>query len=1151
MKGSAHSYTTVRLFYYFVEESGIMNCSSRAFRALMATVFLSVFADNVFRISVCLLSIGTTQTRLCAIQSPLIVISLCILPFLLFSPFAGRLADRFPSARLIQISRLVDLLLVGPAAWFFMNDNANGLLGVFFLWSSMSALFGPAKYKLLVDILDNRSLSKGNGYTEFFTVLGIFVATVACIILAKLPDDQFVPSLLLMTAASTGSFMLSFLISSEGATSKGPLFISNPLKHLRSTLLDIHANQKLFLTLVASIFFWALAGFIQMNLLGFANISASLSDLKTLVLIGSLALGAACGCLIAGSFSQEKVEIGLVPIGALGMAIFCGLLSIASSHYWLMLPSSFLVGISGGIFIIPLNANFQKKCPADQKGRFLGTQNMLAWLAVAISAFVMVFLKDILGQRPALFFLLASLTTLLVAAIILREIPYALIRCAVWAFTHLFYRLKINGLENIPNEGGALLVCNHVSYADPFLIQASVDRPVRFLIYRPIYEYKYAKPIMKVLEAIPVAPEDGPKAILRSLQEARQAIMNGDIVCVFGEGTPTRIGQMLPFKAGFEQIMKGLNAPIIPTYIDNVWGSIFNIENGRYAWNRPKEIPYPATVMFGKHRPPDMKVFAVRQVIQEMGTEAFALRKQQYQLLHAGFIHVAKRNPFSPCMSDASGKKLKYIQVLIASFVLAKKLQKLLKAAEDNVGVLLPTSIAGAITNLALMIAGKVTVNLNFTSGPEAQESCLQQAQIKHIVTSRAFIGKLGVPAASNHIYVEDLFKPPSKAAKIALLLVFLLTPSRLLQRLACPKKISRDSLATIIFSSGTTGIPKGVMLTHGNISSNVQSIYDLLGLRRDDHIVGILPFFHSFGFTAALWLPLLSGLPVAFHYSPLEAETIGKLVQDSKATLILATPTFLLSYTRKCPKEQFQTLRWVVAGGEKMRERISSAFTEKFGITPLEGYGCTELSPVALVNVPDYYEKSIKQKGSRPGAAGHPIPGVAVKIVDPDTLQPLPAGTQGLLIVKGPNVMSGYLNCPEKTAEVIKDGWYLTGDLATLSEDGFVTIVDRISRFSKIGGEMIPHIGIEEAIHKFLNESDQICAVTAIGDDKRGERLIVLTTKDFDKKSVIKGLADAGLPNLWIPRDDSFFFIEQLPVLGSGKLDLMGLKKLAEKLAA
>jgi acyl-[acyl-carrier-protein]-phospholipid O-acyltransferase/long-chain-fatty-acid--[acyl-carrier-protein] ligase len=315
------------------------------------------------------------------------------------------------------------------------------------------------------------------------------------------------------------------------------------------------------------------------------------------------------------------------------------------------------------------------------------------------------------------------------------------------------------------------------------------------------------------------------------------------------------------------------------------------------------------------------------------------------------------------------------------------------------------------------------------------------------------------------------------------------------------------------------------------------------------DRVLGILPFFHSFGFTGTLCMPVALGLGVVFHSSPLEARAIGALVGRYAVTFLLATPTFLQAYIRRCTAEDFGSLKYVMTGAEKLPERIAVAFEDHFGIRPLEGYGCTECSPVVAVNTRDFRAAQFRQVGGKRGSIGHPLPGITVRIVDPETGVQLPLGQAGLLLVRGPNVMQGYLNRPEKTAEVLREGWYNTGDIAEEDEDGFIRITDRLSRFSKIGGEMVPHIKVEDLLHELAGMAEQVFAVTAVPDEKKGEKLIVLHTLPAEKlQECVNGLGQSNLPALWRPRADQFLHVESLPYLGTGKLDLRRLREIALK---
>jgi acyl-[acyl-carrier-protein]-phospholipid O-acyltransferase/long-chain-fatty-acid--[acyl-carrier-protein] ligase len=402
-------------------------------------------------------------------------------------------------------------------------------------------------------------------------------------------------------------------------------------------------------------------------------------------------------------------------------------------------------------------------------------------------------------------------------------------------------------------------------------------------------------------------------------------------------------------------------------------------------------------------------------------------------------------------------------------------------------------------------------------------------------------------------ILLEDVAKEPKLSERLGAALAAILLPSGALMRFAGAQHVpSLDDLATIIFSSGSTGEPKGVMLTHYNVASNVEQLEQVFFLQPEDRIMGILPFFHSFGFTATLCLPVAVGTGVVFHPNPLDARVIGALINKYSVTMLLATPTFLNTYLRRCTPEEFGSLRFVMAGAEKLPERVAVAFEDHFGIRPLEGYGCTECSPVVTVNTIDFRAASFRQVGAKRGSIGHPLPGITVKILDPDTRQPVGIDQPGLLFVRGPNVMHGYLNRPEKTAEVLRDGWYNTGDIASIDEDGFLRVTDRLSRFSKIGGEMVPHIKVEEKLQELAGASEQMFVVTAVPDEKKGERLIVLHTLSEEQlEECFSGLAKSDLPALWRPRRDQFVRVETLPYLGTGKLDLRKARELALETSA
>jgi acyl-[acyl-carrier-protein]-phospholipid O-acyltransferase/long-chain-fatty-acid--[acyl-carrier-protein] ligase len=553
--------------------------------------------------------------------------------------------------------------------------------------------------------------------------------------------------------------------------------------------------------------------------------------------------------------------------------------------------------------------------------------------------------------------------------------------------------------------------------------------------------------------------------------------------------------------------------------------------------------------------PPTSTAIAVRRAVQELQAEAFQQRKGRMKTLDRAFVHTARRFPFRFMMADGKTPRVTFGSALTKTIYMARRLRPLV-GERRMIGLLLPPSVGGALTNYALMMLGRIAVNLNYTASSEVIASCASQCDIDVVITSKAFVERfprLEIPGRT--LLLEDVLRAPRLTEKLVSIVLAWFTPQWLLYKATGAERIASktaiDDLATVIFSSGSTGDPKGVMLTHFNISSNIQQVSQVFMLGGRDKILGILPFFHSFGFMAGLWMPAVNGVGVVYHPNPLDAKVIGELVASYRVTFLIATPTFLQAYMKRCSPESFGSLQYVLVGAEKLPERVALAFEDIFGIRPLEGYGCTECSPVVTVNGRDFRAPGFRQVGARRGKIGHPLPGVSVKVVDIDSGEPVAPGTPGMLLVKGPNVMKGYLGKPEKTAEVLHDGWYTTGDVALMEEDGFLTITDRLSRFSKIGGEMVPHIKIEDKLHELAGVTEQVFAVTALPDEKKGERLLVVYTLPEQKLApVLEKFAQCDLPALWKPRPNQFFHVDALPLLGTGKIDLRGVRALAAALA-
>jgi len=750
-------------------------------------------------------------------------------------------------------------------------------------------------------------------------------------------------------------------------------------------------------------------------------------------------------------------------------------------------------------------------------------------------------------MSPSTVFVITAAATLAGTIYLLWFWPAALLRLVLWLLTRTVYRVRVLGRENIPEKGGALFVCNHVSFVDALLLIASTDRRVRFMMFTGIYELPYVKPFARLLGVIPISAEYRPREMLKSLQAASDAIRAGDVVCIFAEGQITRIGQLLPFRRELEQIMEDVEAPIVPVALDGVWGSIFSFEKRRFVWKWPRRIPYPITVSFGPAMPPRAAASDVRQALQELLAFAWVYRRRHMQTLHRALVRSARHHPFRFAMADSQSPRASFGAALMKTIFLARRFKQAW-AGQRMVGLLLPPSLSGALVNFAAMLMGKVPVNLNYTVSEQTLASCIQQCEIKTVVTSKAFLDKVKLKVPCELVLIEERAANPGLGEKLAAFCMAWMLPVGGLERaLGCAKKVELDDLATVIFSSGSTGEPKGVMLSHYNIGSNIEQMGQVFSLDGRDCFLGALPFFHSFGFTGTLCMPAVLGVGAVYHANPLDAKTIGSLVCEHRVTFVLATPTFLQLYVRGCTPEQFGSVRVVAVAAEKLPERLATAFEEQFGIRPFEAYGCTECAPAVSVNTHDFRSAGFRQVGVKRGKIGHPLPGICVRIVDPETQQPVALGQPGLLLVRGPNVMQGYLGRPDKTAEVLRDGWYVTGDMAALDEDGFLQITDRLSRFSKIGGEMVPHIGVEERLHELAGATERTFVVTGIPDEKKGERLVVLhKLAEVKWTEFATKLVQLDLPNLWKPRAEQFYHVDALPLLGTGKLDLRKVRELA-----
>jgi acyl-[acyl-carrier-protein]-phospholipid O-acyltransferase/long-chain-fatty-acid--[acyl-carrier-protein] ligase len=713
----------------------------------------------------------------------------------------------------------------------------------------------------------------------------------------------------------------------------------------------------------------------------------------------------------------------------------------------------------------------------------------------------------------------------------------------------LLFRLRVEGLELVPRTGGVLLVPNHADFVDLLLMAAALKRPLRVVAPLEAVEDARIGPLLRFLGVVPVDERAPLKAQLRGLRRARTLLEHGEVVCVLAGGELGRKGLLLPFQRGTEGIARGTRAAIVPVWCARVWSGGFSGTRPGGWWKTPEGLRQDARLRFGRPLPASASLHEARRAVADLGEESWRAGEGERRPLHHGFVASMRRRPFARAASDPQRGRARRWELLVGAIALARALRSRWRDGEP-LCVLLPPSIAGVVVQAAAALAGRVVVNLNYTAGPAGMASAARQANLTKVLASRAFLAKarLEAPPGVELVWAEDLAKGIGPRQRLFALAAALLLPTRALER-ACgaPREARLDDVCTIIFSSGSTGEPKGVPLTHRNLDANLAGVAQVVHLETDDRLLLILPLFHSFGYFAT-WFALVHGVGLDCHANPLDAETVGRIVEDERTTILIATPTFLSLYTKKVEPRRFRSLRIALAGAERLTESVADAFEDRFGLPPIEGYGATECAPVVAVSVPSARDTSPAARHWRRGSVGHPLPGVAVRVVDPDSGAPLSAGQAGMLLVKGANVMSGYHRRPDLTAEVLADGWYRTGDIARLDLDGYIWITDRLARFSKIAGEMVPHGRIEEALHAAAQAPYPTFAVAAVPDERKGERLVVLhVADDAILDAALAGLQAQGLPNLWIPRREQFRRVASIPVLGTGKLDLRGLKALAQ----
>ena len=1146
--------------------------------AFLFVVFCNAFVDVTHKVLLQNIAFkvfdGSTQVVWISIINSLIII-----PFILLFTLSGFLSDKYDKKNILVYGAVSSFLLSILMIISYLSGNFYFAMGSLVLLAIQSAVYSPAKFGIIIDIYGRKNLASGNAFLQAISMMAILFSIASASIVFEIfynnnnlqtltTKEELLSAILPLTYYIVPfaflEMLVSFLFLKNISTSynknkdltlnKKELFQG---KLLQNNMKILTSNNAIFLSVIGLSVFWGISQSTMAVFPSFAKMYLGISDVSIINgVIGASGIGIAIGSIMYSKISKYYIEVGTIPLAAFGMALTLYISTLVASPILLAIIFLFF-GFFGGMFIVPLNALIQFNAKKKVLGTILAGNN---WFH-SVSMFLMLGMTTIVsyyGFDPLKTIYLILLITLIGTMYTIYQLPQSLILLFLKTIVGMKYKLEVNGITNIPQTGGVLLLGNHISWIDWAVVLMAVPKEVRFVMDKTIYSKWYIKWIFRMFNAIPISNASSKttiKIIAKQLDE-------GNIVVIFPEGSITRNGHLGEFKKGFEKILQltSTDVKVVPFYIRGLWESMFSRANQKFKKsNRTNSV----TISFARYmKKENANIISVKKQIINLSTKSWQEHIKNLKPLNETIFNRLKELKNNMIFTDSTGLELSGHKFLTASIVFKNLLKKQIE--NQNVGILLPSSSAGAFINYSVLLMGKTAVNLNYTSQIETLKYCISKAQIKSIITSRKFIEKLELRGIDlkeafedvELIYLEDLRQNISKAKSLSVFLSVKILPS-FLSKLIHLTKTKKDDTVLILFSSGSEGTPKGIELSGDNILGNAQQIANIINVNDEDIILGSLPLFHAFGIVVTTYLPLIEGIRCVAHPDPTDGLAIAKLISSYKVTIMCGTSTFFRLYTKnqKIHSLMFESLRLVVSGAEKLREDVRIEFKKRFAKDILEGFGTTETSPVATCNLPDVLSPDFSiQKGQKAGTVGMAIPGTTIKVVDPVTFKELKVNEEGMILISGIQVMKSYLDDEERTKKALKvinaKTYYITGDKGKLDEDGFLTIVDRYSRFAKIGGEMISLGAIEELISKFIESTDNLIdfLVTSLEDEKKGEKIVLLISNA--NKEFIQELKEKILKNfdnkLMIPSEIKI--VEEIPKLGSGKKDFAKAKYLASQ---